>query len=73
MSSQLEALAMNMGEAVRVAKLDSDEYPELSTELRVQGLPTLIMFSDGKEVHRLEGVPPNKDALRELVRQHLLV
>ena len=55
----------------RVCKLDSDAEPDLSSELRVAGLPTLLFFAEGREVHRLEGVPGNEDALAAIVREHL--
>ena len=44
---------------------------QLSSELRVAGLPTLLFFAEGREVHRLEGVPGNEDALAAIVREHL--
>ena len=69
---QLEELAGRLGERARVAKLDSDQAPELSTKLGVQGLPTLVFFRGGVEVHRLEGVPAQKDGIEQLVQQHLL-
>ena len=56
---------------MRIAKLDSDAEPQLSTELRVQGLPTLLFYREGQEVYRLEGAPQNPAALRQLVREHL--
>ena len=67
----LGTLADKFGDRVRVAKLDSDQYAQLSTELRVSGLPTLIFMREGKEVHRLEGVPGNTAALEQLASQHL--
>ena len=67
----LSKLAATLGERVRVVKLDSDKEGELSSELRVSALPTLIFLRDGKEVHRLEGVPNGQGALEALVRQHL--
>jgi len=67
----LAKTAEGLGESVRVVKLDSDAEPELSTELRVNGLPTLVFMRDGQEVHRLEGVPPGQAALDALVKQHL--
>jgi len=71
MAPQLDALAASAGERVRVAKLDSDAHSKLSTELQVHGLPTVIFYSNGKEVHRLEGMPPGKDALKDLASQYL--
>lgn len=68
---QLESLAAKLKERARVAKIDSDLEPQMSSQLRVQGLPTLIFYRDGAEVHRVEGVPGGADALAALVREHL--
>lgn len=68
---QLEVISAKLGARARVAKLDSDLAPELSTRLRVEGLPTLIFMRDGQEVHRLAGVPGQEGALEALVEQHL--
>ncbi len=74
---QLDELADAAGERLRVAKLDSDAEPQMSSQLNVQGLPTLIFYrkpsSGGSlaEAYRLEGVPGNAGALRQLVREHL--
>jgi thioredoxin len=71
LAPQLAQLAQTFGSSVRVAKLDSDLEPAISTELSVQGLPTLILYQQGKEVHRLEGVPGNANALEAIARQYL--
>ena len=68
----LEGVAGKLGERARVAKLDSDEAPELSTELKVSGLPTIIFMRDGKEAYRLEGVPASQREFEKLVEKHLL-
>ena len=67
----LESIAAKAGDRLRIAKMDSDEEQELSTELKVAGLPTLIFVKGGEEVHRLEGVPGNEAALAGLVSQYL--
>jgi len=67
----LSRIAQRLGCEARVCKLDSDAEPDLSSELRVAGLPTLLFFAEGREVHRLEGVPGNEDALAAIVREHL--
>lgn len=68
-SPMLEKLAGKFGSKVRMAKLDSDAYAQLSTELKVAGLPTLIFMKNGEEVHRLEGVPGNAAALEQMACQ----
>ena len=41
---------------LRVGKADCDANPVLVESLGVQGLPTLVLFKDGSEVKRHEGV-----------------
>lgn len=67
----LDGVATKAGERCRVCKVDSDLEAALSSELRVAGLPTILFFRDGQEVHRLEGVPPGAGALDALVKEHL--
>lgn len=71
MAPQLSAAAAELGEKVRVAKIDSDKYPEWASRLRAGGLPTVLVFNaEGKEVNRVEGALM-KDGLLDLVRQHI--
>jgi len=58
MAPQIKEAASELSNRVRVAKMDSegrDKEPEVASELRVQGLPTLILFKNGAEVTRIEG------------------
>ncbi|KAL3912965.1 MAG: hypothetical protein SGILL_006678, partial [Bacillariaceae sp.] len=53
---QVQAVAETLGQDLRVAKMDSDAHPQMAGKLRVQGLPTLILFNgQGQEVDRMEG------------------
>lgn len=55
MAPQLAEAAQELGDRVRVAKMDTDKYPEQASKLKVKGLPTLILFLQGKEQGRIEG------------------
>ena len=56
MESQLAAAAQKLGNKIRIAKMDSDEESDTSTNLGVGALPTLILFDrSGKQVQRFEG------------------
>ena len=48
-----------------VAKVDTDRAQQLSLDLHIRGIPTLIMFMDGQEVGRSVGFEPER--LRSLV------
>ena len=62
----LEELASEMSGRVRVAKLNVDENPLTSSRFRIQSIPSLLVFSGGREVDRLVGVQPKSEIIRRL-------
>lgn len=42
----------------RLAKLDSDSNPQLSTQLGIRSIPSLILFRNGREIARQSGAMP---------------
>jgi len=50
-------------EGVKIGKVNIDEQPGLSAEYKINALPTLVFFKDGKEVERLVGLQ-NESVLR---------
>jgi len=48
MSPHLEAVADEMSGKVTVAKINVDENPMAASKYGVRGLPTLMLFKDGK-------------------------
>ena len=70
MAPQLQEAAVDWGTNIRVAKMDSDKHPEMASQLRVQGLPTIVLFQHGKEVARMEGALM-KDQLLQWVESKL--
>jgi thioredoxin 2 len=59
----------HMGNAL-VAKLDTDRNPAVGSRFGIRGIPTLIAFSNGKEVAREVGAVP-KEQVRALVQRAL--
>ena len=50
MSPHLEAVAEEMAGKVTIAKINVDENPMSPSKYGVRGLPTLMLFKDGKAV-----------------------
>lgn len=54
----LEEIAGEMGEKVTVVKVNIDKNPETPTKYGVRGIPTLIIFKDGKPASTKVGALP---------------
>jgi thioredoxin-like negative regulator of GroEL len=50
MQPVLEDVASRLGDAARVAKVDTDKSPRLGSRYRVEALPTLVLFHKGKNL-----------------------
>ena len=68
----LDKLAKEQAGKVLIAKVNTDENPDWATRYGVQGIPTMLLFSAGKIVHRQVGALP-EPMLRELLTQFLSV
>ncbi|MCY3835076.1 MAG: thioredoxin [Anaerolineaceae bacterium] len=62
----VEQIAFEKGDVLRVGKLDADQNYELVTQYGVRGIPTLILFKNGEDVHRITGFKPKDKILQEL-------
>lgn len=56
LSPLLETLAQQVGETLTVAKLNVEKYPDIQQRFAVRGIPTLLLFKQGKEISRQVGV-----------------
>ena len=64
LSPILEEIASELGEKVKVGKLNVDESNDLAFEYEVMSIPTLILFENGKVADRLTGLR-SKDEIRK--------
>ena len=54
----LEEISTEMGDRVTVVKLNIDENPGVPTRFGVRGIPTLMVFKDGKVASTKVGAMP---------------
>lgn len=52
----LKEIATELGEKVKVIKIDVDKNPEIAMKYRIQGVPTLMVFKRGQQVFRHSGM-----------------
>lgn len=61
MAPEFEKAAQALAPRVRLAKIDTQAFPDASTRYNIRGIPTLILFHKGREVARLAGARPARD------------
>jgi thioredoxin 1 len=58
-----------VGDSANIIKVDVDKNPEVAAAYGIQGVPTLMIFRNGKSLWRQSGVVPAKQ-LAQLIQQH---
>lgn len=65
----LKNLKDQVGDDATIIKIDVDKNPAAAAAYQVQGVPTLILFKEGKILWRQAGVVQAKQ-LEQLIKQH---
>lgn len=65
----LDEIALELGEKVRVAKVDVDNNLELSNRLGIRDIPTLLIFKSGEVKDLVVGLTSKADLVSRLKTQ----
>jgi thioredoxin 2 len=63
---ELERVASDRQGKVLVVKVNTDELPEVAGRFGIQAIPTMILFSGGRESRRLQGAMRAPAILQQL-------
>lgn len=69
MAPILKEVKLEIGDAASIVKVDVDVSPQAAQAYNVQGVPTLILFKQGKVLWRQSGVVP-KNNLVSIIKKH---
>jgi thioredoxin 1 len=61
----VQELSNDWIEKVKIVKLDVDDNPNIAADYMVMGVPTLMLFKDGKPAHRMAGYKPKDKVIKE--------
>jgi thioredoxin len=64
----VEQVAKEMSGKALIGKLDVDENPVTAGRFRVQSIPSLLIFKNGREVDRIVGVQSREATMQRLLR-----
>jgi thioredoxin 1 len=66
----LDEIATQYQGRLKVCKVDVDANPDVPPKFGIRGIPTLILFKDGKVVDEIVGVADRK-AIERKLKKHL--
>lgn len=62
----LEQIKEELGDGVKIVKIDIDKNATLTSKYMVKGVPTMILFKKGKQIWRESGVLQKKDIINRI-------
>ncbi len=68
MAPILEQLAGKVGEKARIVKIDVDKNPAIAEKMNIQGVPTFVLYKNGKVLWRQSGMQ-SLNQLESLINQ----
>ena len=63
----LKEIATEMGDKVKVIKIDVDKNQQIASQYNIQGVPTLMLFKNGNTLWRQSGVSGKEELKRILI------
>lgn len=69
LSPILKQVKDELGESVSILKIDVDKNPAIATQFQVRGVPTMLLFKNGKQVWRQSGLLSKNDLI-SVIKQH---
>ena len=67
MSPIIDEIAEELGENIKVGKVDSDENMELAEEFGIMSIPTIMIFENGQVIKTFIGVT-SKDEIMNVLK-----
>jgi thioredoxin 1 len=60
----LKQVKDHLGDTVSIIKIDVDKNQQIASQYQVRGVPTLILFQNGKQLWRQSGVLSKEDLIQ---------
>lgn len=65
MGPVIDEIAEELGDSLKVGKLNVDENPDTAAKFQVMSIPTIMLFENGQVVGKLVGYRQKEDLLAE--------
>lgn len=65
----LTEVKTNLGERISIIKIDVDRNQAVAAQYQVRGVPTMILFQNGKQLWRQSGVLSKEDLIKVILEK----
>ncbi len=65
----LTEVKTNLGERISIIKIDVDKNQAVAAQYQVRGVPTMILFQNGKQLWRQSGVLSKEDLIKIILEK----
>ena len=65
----LKEVKDNLGERISIIKIDVDKNQAAAEHYRVKGVPTMMLFQNGKQLWRQSGVLSKEELIRTILEK----
>ncbi len=65
----LKEVKANLGEHISIIKIDVDKNQAVAAQYQVRGVPTMILFQNGKQLWRQSGVLSKEDLIKVILEK----
>jgi len=56
LSPTLQSVSQRLKGQIKIVKINTEKYPAIASQHKIQALPTLVLFKKGQAVDRIEGL-----------------
>lgn len=65
----LKQVKDSLGERITIIKIDVDKNQELAAKYQVRGVPTMVLYQNGKQLWRQSGVLSKEEILKTILEK----
>jgi thioredoxin 1 len=69
LSPILREVKENLGDRISIIKIDVDKNQQVAAQYQVRGVPTMILFQNGKQLWRQSGVLQKTDLIKIILEK----
>ena len=69
LSPILREVKDSLGDTVSIIKIDVDKNQQIASQYQVRGVPTMILFQNGKQLWRQSGVLSRSDLIKVIAEK----